>query len=286
MRAHGRGSDGYRGWRQSARAGAAKQRDSAGGIGHRASAIPIGSRRRTKKGCAMDAAVGRDAGGLRRARASTSSDLAGTWHEQLVRVVRRSAGGGGPRGQRDGAGHRGRTTGRPSSRTVLCKGFDERGVVFYTNYTSAKSHDLRVDARTRRPPSPGTPSTGRCTCAARSSGCRPRRRRRTGRAARAARSWGRGRRRSRPWCATAARSTTRWPRSPSAFADDEPVPVPPHWGGWRIVPEQVEFWQGRADRMHDRLRFVLDADRPHAGRCAASRPDRNHRRAPRRGAGG
>ena len=42
------------------------------------------------------------------------------------------------------------------------------------------------------------------------------------------------------------------------FADDEEVPVPPHWGGWRIVPHQVEFWQGRPDRMHDRLRFELD----------------------------
>jgi pyridoxamine 5'-phosphate oxidase len=34
--------------------------------------------------------------------------------------------------------------------------------------------------------------------------------------------------------------------------------VPQHWGGWRIVPDQVEFWQGRADRMHDRLRFVAN----------------------------
>ena len=41
-------------------------------------------------------------------------------------------------------------------------------------------------------------------------------------------------------------------------AADAPVPVPHHWGGWRIVPEQVEFWQGRSNRMHDRLRFELD----------------------------
>ena len=35
--------------------------------------------------------------------------------------------------------------------------------------------------------------------------------------------------------------------------------MPPHWGGWRIVPDRVEFWQGRADRMHDRLRFEQNA---------------------------
>jgi pyridoxamine 5'-phosphate oxidase len=45
------------------------------------------------------------------------------------------------------------------------------------------------------------------------------------------------------------------------FGDDEPVPVPPHWGGWRIRPDEVEFWQGRSNRLHDRLRFELAADR-------------------------
>ncbi len=44
------------------------------------------------------------------------------------------------------------------------------------------------------------------------------------------------------------------------FADTDVVPVPPHWGGWRIRPEVVEFWQGRADRMHDRLRYKLLLD--------------------------
>jgi pyridoxamine 5'-phosphate oxidase len=39
------------------------------------------------------------------------------------------------------------------------------------------------------------------------------------------------------------------------FGPDGPIPPPPHWGGLRVVPETVEFWQGRSSRLHDRLRF-------------------------------
>jgi pyridoxamine 5'-phosphate oxidase len=44
--------------------------------------------------------------------------------------------------------------------------------------------------------------------------------------------------------------------------DDEggEIPLPPHWGGWRIEPVTVEFWQGRTGRMHDRLRYRLISD--------------------------
>jgi pyridoxamine 5'-phosphate oxidase len=43
------------------------------------------------------------------------------------------------------------------------------------------------------------------------------------------------------------------------YAEGE-IPLPPHWGGYRVKPERMEFWQGRPDRLHDRFSYVRNAD--------------------------
>ncbi|SDY83240.1 Pyridoxamine 5'-phosphate oxidase [Saccharopolyspora shandongensis] len=144
--------------------------------------------------------------------------------------------------------------GVPSSRTVLCKGFDERGVVFFTNYTSAKSHDLkatRVAAATfpwlglqRQVNVRGTVEKVETAETAEYWGERPR--------GSQLGAWASPQSRVVANRAALQASLTGIERR---FAEAEKVPVPPHWGGWRIRPESVEFWQGRPDRLHDRLRF-------------------------------
>ena len=149
--------------------------------------------------------------------------------------------------------------GRPSSRTVLCKGLDERGVVFYTNYTSNKSHDL-ISTRFASATFPWfamqRQAHVRGVVEKVSS-------------AETAAYWA-----SRPrgsqigaWASPQSKPVSGRSTLDSAlaninrqFADAEQLPVPPHWGGWRIRPQTVEFWQGRRDRMHDRLVFVLTGD--------------------------
>jgi pyridoxamine 5'-phosphate oxidase len=183
-------------------------------------------------------------------------DLAPTWHEQLANWLDEAIAGGVAEPNAMVLATAGED-GRPTSRTVLCKGLDPRGVVFYTNYTSVKSHQLRATryasatfpwyAQHRQVHVRGivelvTPAENAAYWATRPRGAQ-------------LGAWASAQSvevRDRRVLDDALASTTQ------RFAAEEAVPAPPHWGGWRIVPEQVEFWQGRSNRMHDRLRFELD----------------------------
>ncbi|WP_370933828.1 pyridoxamine 5'-phosphate oxidase [Amycolatopsis sp. cg13] len=144
--------------------------------------------------------------------------------------------------------------GRPSSRTVLCKGLDERGVVFYTNYTSSKSHDLTA-TRYASATFPWYPLHRQVTVRGEVEKVS---------ADETAAYWAQRPRGSQlgAWASPQSRVVEGRRALDNAlrnierrFGDVEQIPAPPHWGGWRIRPDFVEFWQGREDRMHDRLRF-------------------------------
>nr|WP_250549488.1 pyridoxamine 5'-phosphate oxidase [Pseudonocardia sp. H11422] len=182
--------------------------------------------------------------------------LAPTWHEQLARWLAEAeeAGVAEPNAMVLATAD---PNGRPSSRTVLCKRLDPRGVVFYTNYTSAKSHDLR-HGRTASATFPWYPLHRQVHVRGAVEEATPEE---------ADDYWATRPRGAQLGAWASAQSAVVADRrvldealegAARRFADTDKVPRPPHWGGWRIVPEQVEFWQGRENRMHDRLRFEVD----------------------------
>jgi pyridoxamine 5'-phosphate oxidase len=184
------------------------------------------------------------------------ADLADSWHAQLVRWLDEATEAGvvEPNAMVLATAD---DECFPSTRTVLCKDIDERGVVFYTNYTSAKSHDLRATRRAA--------ATFPWYAQQRQVSLRGGVERVTPDETRA--YWVTRPRGSQLGAWASAQSTPVADRdaldaglaaTERRFADTDQIPVPLHWGGWRIVPERVEFWQGRTNRMHDRLRFELD----------------------------
>jgi pyridoxamine 5'-phosphate oxidase len=147
--------------------------------------------------------------------------------------------------------------GLPSARMVLLKGLDARGFVFFTNYTSRKAedidanpavsllfpwHDLQRQVRVE-----GTASRVSTEESEAYFAGRPRESQ------------------LGAWASPQSRVVSsrsaldeRYGGVLAQFADVDAVPLPPFWGGIRVAPEAVEFWQGRKGRMHDRLRYRRD----------------------------
>jgi len=148
--------------------------------------------------------------------------------------------------------------GKPSVRIVLLKGFDERGFSFFTNYDSGKGRDL--DANPFAEMVFYWPQLERQV-------------RISGEVERTSREDSAAYFHSRPlgsqlgaWVSKQsevidARKVldARLNEMTERFENGE-IPLPPHWGGYRLKPDRFEFWQGRPNRLHDRFRYSRKAD--------------------------
>ena len=149
--------------------------------------------------------------------------------------------------------------GQPAARTVLLKGIDRRGLTFYTNLDSRKARELAANPKAALlfwwPPHA---RQVRFEGAIEPVG-----------AAEADAYFATRPRGSQIGAWASAQSSVIADRAALEASEQEiaerfaggTVPRPPFWGGYRLLPERVEFWQGRTNRLHDRLRYTRRGDR-------------------------
>jgi pyridoxamine 5'-phosphate oxidase len=155
--------------------------------------------------------------------------------------------------------------GRPSVRMVLLKGADERGFTFYTNRDSRKGRDL--DGNPRAALAVYWQALGRqvrVEGAVEQVGFDE-----------SAEYWATRPRASRlsAWASPQSDPVAGRDELEAAVAEVDgefpgDVPLPPHWGGYRVVPETIELWEHRDDRLHDRLLYTRNRDGWHLQRLA------------------
>ncbi|MFY1619002.1 pyridoxamine 5'-phosphate oxidase [Micromonospora sp. WMMD736] len=185
----------------------------------------------------------------------TEADLAADWYTQFDRWFADAVAHGLPEpnamvvGTADAAG-------RPSGRTVLLKGYDPDGFVFFTNHLSRKGVEaagnpyaslvfpwfpMQRQVVVAGSVAPVDPAVTESYFASRPRGSQ-------------VGAWASPQSSVVPDRATLEES---YREVAERYADESVIPPPPHWGGLRVRPDSVEFWQGRAGRLHDRLRFRL-----------------------------